>query len=131
MYDLPLSWVPIPFLFGSDRTLPIFKPPSLRRLQRVYFAFGEPIDTARYSGDVCRSNLLEVRDAAQAQVLNGIHFLDELRQDDSHRWVTTLPCDRGHDCVSASLTSLPVVCLRGHQVCIRSYPDDQHTRELD
>lgn len=88
VYDLPLGWVPIPFLYGSDRTLPIVKPPSLRRLQRVYFAFGEPIDTSAYGGDTCKSNLLEVRDAAQTQVLAGIHFLDQLRQEDSHRFAS-------------------------------------------
>lgn len=41
VYDLPIGWLPIPFLFGSDRTVPIIKPPKLSKLQRVYFAIGQ------------------------------------------------------------------------------------------
>ena len=108
VYDLPLGWVPIPFLYGSDRTLPIVKPPSLRRLQRVYFAFGEPIDTSAYGGDTCKSNLLEVRDAAQTQVLAGIHFLDQLRQEDSHR------------CVDAARWWGAELCLPGLGLCLNT-----------
>lgn len=87
MYDFPLGWIPIPFLYGTDRTLPIMKPPSLNQLQRVYFAFGEPIRTAKYRGDTCEANLRAVRDAAQNQIKAGISQLDVLRQQDSHRCV--------------------------------------------
>ena len=38
-----MGWIPIPFLWGSDRTLPLFTP---KHPQRVYFYFGHPIHTA-------------------------------------------------------------------------------------
>lgn len=38
--DLPMGWLPVPFLWGSNRTFPIVKPQDM---QRIYFQFQEPI----------------------------------------------------------------------------------------
>eukprot|EP00937_MAST-01D_sp_MAST-1D-sp2_P002695 g2695.t1 len=59
VYDLPLGWVPVPFLWGSDRTLPLFTPTTP---QRVYFGFGRPIRTAGRL-EAARARAAAVREA--------------------------------------------------------------------
>lgn len=88
-YDLPIGWLPVPFLHGSDRTLPIMKP-KLGSLQRVYFTFGEPIRTDQYGGDsdnldVCHA----VRDATRKAIDNGLEELRVFRSNDRHRYATS------------------------------------------
>ena len=81
--DLPLGWVPIPFLFGSDRTFPLIKPESL---ERIYFHFGKPISTAHFDGvadeDACR----EVHDLTRAAVEKGIEVLKGVQEADRARY---------------------------------------------
>ena len=86
LYDLPLGWLPLPFLWGSDRTLPIVKVPRLRDLQRIYFAFGEPIRTDQFNGD-CESvaNCEAVKQATQQAVEEGITFLQHVQEADPLR----------------------------------------------
>ena len=66
IYDLPLGYVPVPFLWGSDRTLPLFTP---SQPQRVYFKFGAPIRTAGLLAEERRS-----RAAAAAAAAGGGGF---------------------------------------------------------
>jgi len=78
--DLPLGWVPIPWLWGSDRTLPLISP---RRPERLYFEIGDPIETARYGGDFeSEPNVAEVKAAAQAAVQSGLERLAARRELD-------------------------------------------------
>ena len=56
-YDFPLSWIPIPFLYGSDRTFPLVMPPKIGKLQRIYFMFHEPIETKHYNGIASDANV--------------------------------------------------------------------------
>ncbi len=82
--DLPLGWVPIPFLFGSDRTLPILKPESL---ERIYFHFGKPISTERFRGrhddlGACQ----EVHALTRAAVEDGLRSLREYQARDAQRY---------------------------------------------
>ena len=49
-YDLPIGWVPVPFLYGSDRTVPVFTP-DVKQMQRLYFHFGQPINVSTYVPD--------------------------------------------------------------------------------
>ena len=82
--DLPLGWLPVPFLFGSDRTFPIVRPASI---ERMYFWFGEPIPTAQYMGRhddfaACK----QVHDQAQAAVERGLTKLRGVQESDTARF---------------------------------------------
>jgi 1-acyl-sn-glycerol-3-phosphate acyltransferase len=46
-YDLPIGWLPVPFLYGSDRTVPVFTP-DVGQMQRIYFHFGQPIRMGQF-----------------------------------------------------------------------------------
>jgi hypothetical protein len=54
--DLPMGWLPIPFLWGSDRTFPLLVP---RKLEKIYFYFAPPIPTHQYEGDSENPEFLE------------------------------------------------------------------------
>jgi 1-acyl-sn-glycerol-3-phosphate acyltransferase len=85
LYDLPLGWVPLPFLWGSDRTMPIMKMPGLHDLQRIYFAFGEPIRTDHLLGNDSVENCMQIKQRTQAAVEDGIAFLQQLQEADPQR----------------------------------------------
>jgi hypothetical protein len=82
VYDIPLSSVPIPFLFGSDRTFPVVKPNSL---QKLYFKCGVPVDTAMYNCDTSDANCGELRDTVKAAIEGGIEDLKQYRALDKNR----------------------------------------------
>jgi 1-acyl-sn-glycerol-3-phosphate acyltransferase len=84
VYDVPLSAVPIPFLFGSDRTFPVFVP-NINEIQKVYFKFGSPIDTASLSGDTSEENCLRIRDLVKNGLESEIEYLKVYRQSDEKR----------------------------------------------
>ncbi len=84
-YDFPLSWVPIPFLYGSDRTLPLVMPPQIGKLQRIYFRFHKPIRTKQYNGIVSEENISLVRDRTKKCVEDGIAKLRDYQQTDRSR----------------------------------------------
>eukprot|EP00658_Telonema_sp_P-2_P082295 TRINITY_DN8674_c0_g1_i1.p1 TRINITY_DN8674_c0_g1~~TRINITY_DN8674_c0_g1_i1.p1 ORF type:complete len:291 (+),score=52.26 TRINITY_DN8674_c0_g1_i1:298-1170(+) len=89
VYDLPLGWLPIPFLSGSDRTLPVMKP-KIEALQRVYFTFGEPIPTEQHMGkDTDRRILEQVRDATQQAIESGLEELRKIRSEDPKRYTNS------------------------------------------
>lgn len=80
--DLPMGWIPVPFLWGGDRTFPLLKA-ELKNLQRVYFVFGQPIDTSTLGTD--DDAVLEAFERTQREVLRGIQFLHEFRKGDPRR----------------------------------------------
>lgn len=84
--DVPLSHVPIPFLFGSDRTFPLIAPPTIGDLQRIYFKFGKPIRTKRFGGVANESNVSHVRDETKHAIESGIRALLRMREDDTSRF---------------------------------------------
>lgn len=84
-YDFPLSWIPIPFLYGSDRTFPLVMPPKIGKLQRIYFMFHEPIETKHYNGIASDANVREVRDLTKKCVEDGIAQLREYQKTDRSR----------------------------------------------
>jgi 1-acyl-sn-glycerol-3-phosphate acyltransferase len=78
--DLPLGWLPVPFVYGTDRTLPII---SFNALERIYFHFGEPIPTAQYGGDFNNEHYVEeVKTKAQASIEKSIALMRERRKLD-------------------------------------------------
>jgi len=59
------------------------------RAERLYYWFGEPIDTSRWAGRADDSAALtECRDAARDAVYEGIAFLQDERSRDPHRYLT-------------------------------------------
>ncbi len=83
VYDLPIGWLPIPFLWGGDRKVPVLKPV---RLQRLYFVIGEPIQTDSYCGDFfAEENLEDVQSKTEKAVMEGIEFLRQIQKDDTQR----------------------------------------------
>ena len=80
--DLPIGWLPVPFLWGSSRKIPVFTPTSL---QRMYFYFGSPISTKEYSLDdpnATRSVQLKVKNAIEY----GLSFLEKVQDADTHQY---------------------------------------------
>ena len=66
--------------------MPVMKLPGLKNLQRIYFAFGEPIRTDHYLGNwESDENCAAVKQATQAAVEDGIAFLQQLQQADPER----------------------------------------------
>ena len=81
--DLPLSWVPIPFLWGSDRTLPIMRPVASASKGKVYFHFGKPIRTDHPDIKGRDSNpkvVGEIRDATKDAIEKSLDYLREFCQ---------------------------------------------------
>ena len=104
--DLPINWLPVPFLWGGDRTIPAVGPTSL---QRVYFGFAPPIYTdgtassgggsgsgsGGGSGDgrsapeteaQLHSRATVLRDQVQAAVLQQIAVLKKVQEADPNRF---------------------------------------------
>lgn len=87
--DLPLGWVPVPFIWGSRRTLPVLTSGSL---ERVYFNFGTPISTAKYrrrpqgrQGSWEDEDVVnEVWERTRQAVEEGIELLRKVRLQDEH-----------------------------------------------
>lgn len=78
--DLPLGFLPVPYVYGTDRTLPII---SMNKAERLYFQFGEPIPTAQYMGEFDNEFYVEeVKDKAQAAIEKGLKVLKERRAVD-------------------------------------------------
>jgi len=64
----------------------VIKPPSLKRLQRIYFNFGEAIPTSLYYGDhECIQFCEEVRDKAKKALEKGIEMLKKKQEEDPDR----------------------------------------------
>lgn len=79
--DLPLSYIPIPFLYGSDRTLPLLE---FQQLEKLYFYFGEGIRTAHLKGDYENpENVQAIKDQAEQAVRYGLNFLKNKRLADN------------------------------------------------
>jgi 1-acyl-sn-glycerol-3-phosphate acyltransferase len=80
MADLPLGFLPVPFVYGTDRTLPMI---SWNKLEKLYFHFGKPIPTAQYNGDFDSDVYVdEVREKALKSMQEGITMLRERRRQD-------------------------------------------------
>jgi 1-acyl-sn-glycerol-3-phosphate acyltransferase len=84
--DMPLGWVPIPFLWKSDRTLPLMLPTSEAVKGRVYFLFGDPIRTdspniigREEDDDVVNDIVMRTKEAIE----NGIEILREKSKDEN------------------------------------------------
>lgn len=87
--DLPLGWLPIPFLWNSKRTLPLVKPPAAGKVERIYFTFGDPIPTAHHLQRDHRcwedEALVErIWEETRRAVLDGIAVLRQVRVRDPH-----------------------------------------------
>ena len=85
-FDLPLGYLPIPFLYGSDRTFPLLAPSGISDIQRIYFLFGRPIRTAQYGGVASEENVMRVRNLTKRAVEDGIARLRHLRERDASRF---------------------------------------------
>eukprot|EP00808_Paulinella_micropora_P018128 g22578.t1 len=75
--DLPMGWLPIPFLWGSDRTLP-FALPQPGQLKHVFFKFCTPIRTDRPEWKERQNDpdvLCQVRDLTQQAIEEGLQQL--------------------------------------------------------
>ncbi len=81
--DLPLGWLPVPFLFGSDRTFPLIKPESL---ERIYYHFGKPISTAHFEGVADEDACKEVHNLTRAAVVAGLDLLRGVQENDKSRY---------------------------------------------
>jgi len=84
--DVSLSKVPIPFLWGSDRTLPIITPTSENTRRRIYYHFGEPIRTDHPSVMGKEHNQAvvdEIRDRTKSAIETSLDILrDYARKED-------------------------------------------------
>jgi len=95
--DLPLSWLPIPYVWGSDRTFPLV---SIDRLERIYFHVGEAICTEQYKGDYSNEHhVLEVKTRTQEAIERGIALLQERRKQDCS---SSDGCEEGKQALSSS-----------------------------
>ena len=62
------------------------KLPRLQDLQRIYFAFGEPIRTDQYLGNwESVENCEKVKQQTQRAVEDGIAFLQHIQEEDPQR----------------------------------------------
>jgi 1-acyl-sn-glycerol-3-phosphate acyltransferase len=76
--DLPLGWLPVPFLWGSNRTLPIMKPAEKNAVRRIYFLFGQPISTEAVKGQEANQEVVDtVKQQTQQAIEDGLGFLKE------------------------------------------------------
>uniref|UniRef100_A0A7S4NJ83 Uncharacterized protein n=2 Tax=Paramoeba aestuarina TaxID=180227 RepID=A0A7S4NJ83_9EUKA len=77
--DLPLGWVPIPFLWNSDRTLPLMRVTgdvSSFSKGKVYFKFGEPIETEEMKGREMEEKVVsEIVNQTKNAIENDLVFL--------------------------------------------------------
>jgi len=82
VYDVPMGW-----FFGREQlSTPLIKPPSLKRLQRIYFNFGEAITTSQYYGDHdCIQFCEDVRDRAKKELEKGIEMLRKKQEEEQDR----------------------------------------------
>jgi 1-acyl-sn-glycerol-3-phosphate acyltransferase len=81
--DLPLGWLPVPFLFGSDRTLPL-PLPSGSKVDRLWFKFGTPISTAHLKGKENDTEAVEaIKEETKRAVEAGIAELRALAHEQS------------------------------------------------
>lgn len=83
VYDIPMGW-----LFRGKRgdiSAPVLKPPGLRKLQRVYFSFGEAIETAQYDGDSSQQNSEIVRNITKRALEKEIEWLRSVSENDPER----------------------------------------------
>tara|TARA_R110002050_G_scaffold104517_1_gene213946 strand:+ start:1633 stop:1977 length:345 start_codon:yes stop_codon:yes gene_type:complete len=66
-------------------SLPIIKPPSPNQLQKVYFWFGEPIETAHLNGSQAEEEVWQVREKTRVAIEGGIQELISKQEADPHR----------------------------------------------
>jgi len=74
--DVPVGWA-----FGGargDLSVPIVKPPSPSKVQRIYFGFGKPIDTTHLNRDTSTENCNLIRDqcktALESEISSVLHY---------------------------------------------------------
>jgi len=82
--DVPVGW-----LFGGSRgelSIPLVKPPSLSKIQRVYFGFGKPIDTSYLNGDSSSENCFMIRDQCKSSLEQQISATLKYQQNDPERY---------------------------------------------
>lgn len=90
--DISLDWVPVPFLFQSGRTLPLFLPrtpvmrkhvlPGRTHRARVFFWFAPPIRTDHIAGqDNDEAIVRGIRDKTKTAIEDGIEYLKNLSVD--------------------------------------------------
>lgn len=78
--DLPMGWLPIPFLWGSDRTFPLLVP---RKLEKIYFYFAPAIPTIQYNGDSENPEFLEeLHQTTKKAIEEGLAYLKQQKQTD-------------------------------------------------
>ena len=83
-YDMPIGWLPIPFLWGSERQVPIMTPTSF---ERMYFYFGKPISTSEYCNMYdSREACLDLHEKVKQSILEGIKTLKTVQQEDKERF---------------------------------------------
>lgn len=63
----------------------MLKPPGLRKLQRVYFSFGEAIETAQYEGNSSQQNSETVRNITKRALEREIEWLRGVSESDPER----------------------------------------------
>jgi len=82
--DIPLGWVPIPFLWRSNRTLPLMIPTSDAAKGRVYFLIGDPIHTDAIKGQEEDEEVLdEIVQKTKTAIENGIEILRQRSEQDN------------------------------------------------
>jgi len=83
MADVPMGWLPVPFLWRSDRSFPLVKPESL---QRIYFRFGDPIRTDALKGEEPDVAARMIRDRTKEAIEKDLVFLKAYQESDPHRY---------------------------------------------
>jgi len=80
--DVPLGWL------RKGLSLPLIKPPHPRRLQKLYYWFGAPVETAQYDGGDQGADTAvatAVRDATRTAVNEGIRLMRARQAEDPDR----------------------------------------------
>jgi len=85
-------------------------PTPIRRPERLYFWFGEPIDTARFGGEATDASARVLRDEVRDSVESGIAFLHEQRERDPKRHL--LPRLRGTGAPAPALDAPQAALVR-------------------
>jgi len=93
MEEIFIPWIDIPVgmvmkLFGDSRTDFMVSIPKPWKIipQRLYFKFGNKIDTKRFQGITSEENCRQLRNEVKSEVLEGLQFLRQEQERDARRF---------------------------------------------
>lgn len=101
-----------------------------RRVQKVYFWFGEPISTTQYNGEFRNDQYArEVRDSTKAAIEAGIRELKEMQGSDPERYLVDWCTTRVHRSFSSFFSTSSSAPATGEAVHNSGIVEEENRRE--